>query len=43
MDIVAPRCKLAMDKFSRNLSPKFMTIKTAASFLKRNRPMLVEI
>ena len=43
MDIVAPRCKLAMDKFSRNLSPKFMMIKTAASFLKINWPAFVEI
>ena len=43
MNIAAPRCKLAMDNLTRNLAPKFMTIKTAASLLKRNRPAFVEI
>ena len=43
MSIAAPRCKLAMDNLTRNLAPKFMTIKTAASLLKRNWPAFVEI
>ena len=43
MNIIAPRCKLAMDNLTRNLAPKFMTIKTAASLLKRNRPAFVEV
>jgi hypothetical protein len=43
MNIVAPRCKFAMDNLTRNLAPKFMTIKSAASFLKRNWPAFVEI
>ena len=43
MNIVAPRCKLAMDKLTRNLAPKFMTIKTAASLLKRNWPAFFEV
>ena len=43
MNVIAPRCKSAMDNLTRNLSPKFMTIKTAASLLKRNRPAFVEI
>src|SRR6185503_17975136 len=43
MNIVAPRCKLAMDNLTQNLAPKFMTIKTAASLLKRNWPAFVEI
>ena len=43
MNAVAPRCKLAMDNLTRNLAPKFMTIKTAASLLERNWPALVEI
>jgi len=32
MNIVAPRCKLAMDNLTRNLAPKLMTIKTVVSF-----------
>ena len=43
MNVVAPGCKFAMDNLTRNLSPKFMTIKTTASLLKRNRPAFVEI
>jgi hypothetical protein len=43
MNIVAPRCKLAMDNLTRNLAPKFITNKTAASSLKRNWPAFVEI
>ena len=43
MNVIAPRCKSAMDNLTRNLPPKFMTIKTAASLLKRNRPTFVEI
>ena len=43
MNIAAPRCKLAMDNLTRNLSPKLMAIKTTASLLKRNRPAFVEI
>jgi len=43
MNIVAPRYKLAMDNLTRNLAPKLMTIKTAASLLKKNRPAFVEI
>src|SRR6185437_477074 len=43
MNITAPRCKLSMDNLTRNLAPKFMTIKTAASLLKRNWPAFVEI
>src|SRR6185312_1965980 len=43
MNIAAPRCKLAMDNLTRNLAPKFMSIKTAASLLKRNWPAFVEI
>ena len=42
MNITAPRCKLAMDNLTRNLAPKFMTIKTTASLLKRNWPAFVE-
>ena len=43
MNFAAPRCKLAMDNLTRNLAPKFMTIKTAASLLKRNWPAFVEV
>ena len=43
MDIVAPRCKLAMDNLTRNPAPKLMTIKTSASLVQRNRPTFVEI
>ena len=43
MNIAAPRCELAMDNLTRNLAPKFMTIKTAASLIERNRPAFVEI
>ena len=43
MNVIALRCKSAMDNLTRNLLPKFMTIKTAASLLKRNRPVFVEI
>src|SRR6185437_583269 len=43
MNVAAPRCELAMDNLTRNLAPKFMTIKTAASLIERNRPAFVEI
>ena len=43
INIIAPRCKFAMDNLTRNLAPKFMTIKNAASLLKRNWPAFVEI
>ena len=43
MNVIAPGCKFAMDNLTQNLSPKFMMIKTAASLLKRNRPVFVEI
>ena len=43
MNVAAPGCELAMDNLTRNLAPKFMTIKTAASLLERNWPALVEI
>jgi hypothetical protein len=43
MNIAAPRCELAMDNLTRNPAPKFMTIKTAASLVKRNRPAFIEI
>ena len=43
MNVVAPRCKLAMDNLTRNLAPKFMTIKTSASLVERNRPAFIEI
>ena len=43
MNIAAPRCKLSMDNLTQNLAPKLMTIKIAASLLKRNRPAFVEI
>ena len=43
MNIVAPRCKLAMDNLTQNLATKFMTIKTTASLLKRNWPVFVEL
>ena len=43
MNVIALRCKSAMDKLTQNLLPKFMRIKTAASLLKRNRPAFVEI
>ena len=43
MNIAAPRCELAMDNLTQNLSPKFMTIKPALSLLKRNRPVFAEI
>jgi hypothetical protein len=43
MNVAAPRCELAMDNLTRNLTPKFMTIKTAASLIERNRPAFVEI
>jgi hypothetical protein len=43
MNIIAPRCKLVMDNLTRNLATKLMTIKTAASLLKRNWPAFVEI
>ena len=43
MNVIAPGCKFAMDNLTRNLSPKFMTIKTAASLLKRNWPAFVEL
>jgi hypothetical protein len=35
-DIVAPRCQLAMDRPTRELFPKIITIKTATSLLERN-------
>jgi hypothetical protein len=34
LNIIAPRCKLAMDNLTRNQTPKLMTIKTAASFFR---------
>ena len=43
MNVTAPRCELAMDNLTRNLAPKFMTIKTVASLLMRNGPAFVEI
>ena len=43
MNVIALGCKFAMDNLTRNLPPKFMTIKTAASLLKRNRLVFVEI
>ena len=43
MNVAAPRCELAMDNLTQNLAPKFMTIKTAASLIERNRPAFVEI
>ena len=43
MNIAAPRCELATDNLTRNLAPKFMMIKTAASLVERNRPAFVEI
>ena len=43
MNVIAPRCKSAMDNLTRNLPPKFMTIKTAASLVKRNRPSFIKI
>src|SRR6185369_2535993 len=43
MNIAALRCELAMDNLTRNQAPKFMTIKTAASLIERNRPAFVEI
>ena len=43
MNVAAPGCELAMDNLTRNLAPKFMTIKTAASLVERNRPAFVEI
>jgi len=43
MNVAAPRCELAMDNLTRNLAPKFITIKTAASLIERNRPVFVEI
>ena len=43
MNIVAPRCKLAMDNLTQNPALKLMTIKTSASLVQRNRPAFVEI
>ena len=43
MNVAAPRCELAMDNLTQNLAPKFMTIKTTASLIERNRPAFVEI
>ena len=43
MNIAAPRCELAMDNLTQNPAPKFMTIKTSASLVERNRPGFVEI
>jgi hypothetical protein len=36
LNVVAPRCELAMDNLTRNQTPKFMTIETAASLFKGN-------
>jgi hypothetical protein len=36
LNVIALRCKLSMDNLTRNQTPKFMTIKTAASFFKEN-------
>ena len=43
MNVIAPRCKSAMDNLTRNLSPKLMMIKTVASLLKGNWLAFVEI
>ena len=43
MNVAAPRCELALDNLTQNLAPKFITIKTAASLIERNRPAFVEI
>ena len=43
MNVAALRCELTMDNLTQNLSPKFMTIKTASSLIERNRPAFVEI
>ena len=43
MYVVAPRCKLATDNLTLNLTPKFTMIKTATSLFKGNWPTLVEI
>ena len=43
VNVAAPRCELDMDNMTQNLAPKFMTIKTAASLIERNRPAFVEI
>src|SRR6185312_2956590 len=37
LNVIASRCKLAMDNLTRNQTPKLMSIKTAASFCKENR------
>ena len=36
LNVIAPRCKLAMNNLTRNQTPKLMSIKTAASFCKGN-------
>ena len=36
LNIIAPRCKLAMSNFTRNQTPKLMPIKTAAKIFKGN-------
>ena len=36
MNVIAPRCKLAMNNLNRNRTPKLMSIKTTASFCKGN-------
>ena len=43
MNVIALRCKSAMDNLTRNLAPKLMTIKITASLLQRNWPAFVEI
>jgi hypothetical protein len=34
LNVIAPKCKLAMDNLTQNQSPKFMMIKTATSLFK---------
>ena len=34
LNVIAPRCKLAMNNLIRNKTPKLMSIKTATSFCK---------
>jgi hypothetical protein len=36
LNVVAPRCELAMDNLTRNQTPKIMAIEIAANMLKRN-------
>ena len=36
LNVIASRCKFAMDNLTQNQTPKLMSIKTAASFFKGN-------